>query len=99
MHAGMGWRHACTDTGMFVCCKRDVITFIRGCSDLRKHTSLDTCVMYLDRDCFRSSWLWVRELSPRRAVEPRAAGARLWRADLTRHGDHGYDIELSSVHE
>jgi hypothetical protein len=41
----------------------------------------------------------VRELSPCRAVEPRAAGARLWRADLTRHGDHGYDIELSSVHE
>ena len=35
----------------------------------------------------------VRELSPRRAVEPRAAGARLWKADLTRHGDRGYDIE------
>jgi hypothetical protein len=43
---------------MFVCCKRDVITFIRGCSDLRKRTSVDTRVMYLDRDYFRSSWLW-----------------------------------------
>jgi hypothetical protein len=43
---------------LFVCRKRDVITFIRGCSDLRKRTSLDTRVMYLDRDCFRSSWLW-----------------------------------------
>ena len=38
--------------------QRDVITFIGGCSDLRKHTSLDTRVMYLDRDRFRSLWLW-----------------------------------------
>ena len=27
-------------------------------SDLRKRTSLDTRVMYLDRDFFHSLWLW-----------------------------------------
>jgi hypothetical protein len=54
--------------------------------------------MYLDQDSFRSSWLWFANY---RHVELWNPGrrARLWRADLTRHGDHGYDIELSSVHE
>jgi hypothetical protein len=70
---------------MFVRGKSDVIAVIRGCSDLRERASLDTRRMYLDRDCFRSSWLWFVNY---RRVELRNPGA-MAEAALGPGAEHG----------